>query len=81
MGPIAVLLVLAAVAGAAALLLVYGRRYFSNVAAFPPPGAWPEEAHPSEATTSSRLQELDELRRNGEIDETEYAARRRDLLC
>ena len=80
MSVISVLLALAVVTVAAALLLIYGRRHFQNSAAFPPPGSWPEEAHPSEATTAARLQELDELRRNGEVDETEYASRRRELL-
>ena len=80
MSVIAVLLMLAAFAVAAALALVYGRRYFHNTAAFPPPGSWPEEAHPSESTTSERLEELEELRRSGEIDETEYVNRRRELL-
>ena len=76
----AVLLVLALLVAVAALVLLYGRRHFRNTAALPPPGAWPEEAHPSQATTSGRLEELEELRRNGEVDETEYASRRRDLL-
>jgi hypothetical protein len=77
---VAVLLALAVIAAAAVLLFLYGRRYFQNTAALPPPGAWPEEAHPSESTTAARLEELDELKRDGEIDETEYATRRRELL-
>ena len=80
MSVLAVLFALAALVGIGALLLVYGRRYFRNAAAFPPPGSWPEEADPSQATTGGRLEELEELRRNGEVDETEYASRRRDLL-
>ena len=80
MSLLAVLLVLAALAGIGALVLVYGRRHFRNAAAFPPPGSWPEEAHPSQSTTYCRLEELEKLRRNGELDETEYASRRRDLL-
>lgn len=76
----AVFLVLAVVVAAAALALVFARRHFRNAAAFPPPGGWPEEASPSRSTAPSRLIELEALRRNGEIDETEYANRRKELL-
>ena len=75
-----VLVTLAVVVLAMALFFVYGRRHARNQAAYPPPGGWPEEAHPSEATASSRLDELEALRRDGQIDETEYEVRRRELL-
>lgn len=80
MSVVAVLLTLAVVVLAAVLALLFGRRHFRNEAAFPPPGSWPEEAHPSESTASSRLDELEALRRRGEIDVAEYEVRRRDLL-
>lgn len=80
MSILAVLLTLAAVVLVAALALVFGRRHFRNVAAFPPPGGWPEEASPSQSTAPTRLVELDALRRGGEIDEVEYDSRKKELL-
>lgn len=76
----AVLLTLAAVVVAAVLAMVFGRRHFRNAAAFPPPGGWPEEASPSQSTAPTRLLELEALKRNGEIDEVEYASRKKELL-
>lgn len=75
-----VLLALGVVAAIGALALVYGRRYFRNTAAFPPPGSWPEEADPAKSTSPARLEDLELLHDRGEIDDTEYAARRRELM-
>jgi hypothetical protein len=81
MSAVAVLLTLAAVAAVGALVFVLGRRHFRNTAALPPPEGWPEEADPARSTTSSRLHELERLRRAGEIDVVEYESRKRDLLA
>lgn len=49
-----------------------------NPGARPPPMSDHDEAE--DATVPSRLEELDEMLRNGEITEDEYRSRRRHLL-
>ena len=46
----------------------------------PPPAAWPAPAPVPPVATSQRLQELETLRTNGSISDTEYAAERTRII-